>query len=202
MKSWEPDQDFGRADFPSRRDPPEKPTEPVVRPAESRIAAPSFRKLKPGGVLREARSPGAAPTEKPISAQSSAGSLRAVPAAKEPPPGGEAGNVPLVDLQARLLVEAALARPERTLRLLRKWYWEKWPAASVARSNPSLAPADRIRVVFASLGERVSIYLLELMSPVERGKFQELLREERSYSRATSAVACREFMRGLQQDTL
>ena len=193
MKSWEPEQDFGRADFPSRKKSAADPTgKPVPDP---RVATPTFRRLDTGGEFAPAAPPEKRSADGPGTPPAPARAAGTKPGSFDPARG-------LVDLQQRLLIESAVASPERTLRLLRKWYWEKWPTAQGGRATSSIAPFDRIRVVFAAFPERVAIYVLELMSPVERGKFQELLRDTRTYSAATASLACREFMQGLEQETL
>ncbi len=208
MKSWEPDQEFEKADFPSRGSGAAKQKPQVPDDAsgganspgdherqggrtavpERHVSPPAFRRLDGGGSLT-------APT--PLERKPS------TPSPLRPSDRRAQADTPeSADLPVRLLREAAVTRPEHTLRLLRKWAWEKWPTATGSGTQSSLAPADRIRIVFETFGERIAVYVLELMSPAERARFREVLNDKRTYSRASESIGRREFMRELEQEGL
>lgn len=226
MKSWEPDLEFEKADFPSRKsqdpDAPRSKNEPANPSAGTKTGGrnrgPSSTADQTAGSetaagLRKAAFPkinpaGALPKGSVISGKSPPAPASPAPGQRgqetpEPTQLGRAaagGGRQAAALTVRLLQESAIAAPENTLRFLRKWFWEKWPAQSDPGPVGSVSPQDRIEILFTQFGEKVSTYLLQLMPPLERGRFQEILQRRRSFSQATVALVAREFMNGIRRE--
>ena len=115
------------------------------------------------------------------------------------PPGAKNSGAPEassggVVLPVRLMQETVLADPELAIRYLRRWYWEKWPPTEKVSGVRTVPPHDRLQIVLMTLGAKVQQYIYRIMSPVERGKFNEVATRNKTYSPATVNLVCREFM--------
>jgi len=214
MKTWEPDQTFSKADFPIREkkdgekasgDARGIPGQPSGKPSRTPAKAPGTpgqpapkksterkpnQELKAGGALGSS----AWQPEK-ISGDSSKIVRSAAREAKKTRERQKAD----IAFPVRLLREAVLAAPESSLHLLRRWYWEKRPPASERIGIKSVDPRDRIQIVLSSLGERITRYLFEIMSPTERAQLNELLKRPARFTEAQIVFVCREFMNSIRE---
>lgn len=176
MKYFEPEETFSKADFPRKSEKKEGESKKIaetkiseVKPSTAGPADPSGRMgpalWAPGKVIRKADLPA-----KPLGSSLST-------------------DVLVMD---RLLMKAALENREKAVYALRHWYWEK-PSASTEtwRSVPG---HDRILIILASIGEKITNALLAIMTPVEQGQLREILRRQTHFSSDQVGAVRKKFM--------
>lgn len=186
MKTWEPEQIFEKADFPRRKGEREDPAGNKAQPQREQS-----QKERPEAEQPKAEQPTAERIGSTVSRVIGPQAKRESGREAEAPPGAD-------DRVVNLMRQSVLGSPEQTLRFLRRWYWEKWPPAEKIAGVSAVPPHDRLQIVFHLLEERVLRYLFEIMSPIERGQFNEITKKPWHFSTGTVHLVCREFLNGLR----
>ncbi|MBL8018230.1 MAG: hypothetical protein JNM27_01075 [Leptospirales bacterium] len=181
MKSWEPDQEFERSDFPRGKKPapPPKPATETVQKKVTSWRPPSVETAgKPGQTKQpDARSevlpvikPQEAPriiTGKPAGDSGDASTMRAGPSAK-------------------MLGDVILENLENAATLLRRLYWDK--------KTEAVSSKRKIKVILSFAGTQAIKALTAVLTPMERKQFLELTQMEAPCDAQTAEGICREFI--------
>ena len=173
VQAWQPGQEFSggatsRAQTSRQTGTPPKspPAAPNIKPAgpawmpEQDFARADFPRKTP-----------AAKTGGPAKTPASA-----APASR-PASGGQAPNQ-AVSVPQKILQELVLMFPDNAVNQLRNWFWAK---PGTPADNPALARVDgkeRIFIVLATAGKKITEYLFTMMSPKERAQMQAILRNK------------------------
>lgn len=188
MKSWEPDQEFERSDFPrnKKQTPPVKPAPQTVQKKVTSWQPPSVEgERKPGS-----SNPQPAKTEVLPVIQAKNDGPRIINAANPPGvlPGGAVSGAGVMRAgpSAKMLGDVILENLENTATLLRRMYWDKKVEA--------VPPKRKIKVIMSFAGTQAIKALTAVLTPMERQQFLELTRTEAPCDAHTAEGICREFM--------
>jgi len=174
MKSWEPDQEFERADFPRARKTPEK-----------QIPAKSSETKEVKAWRPPSLSDGAGAAKAPLSVK------KAPKLEKQELPRGQVIRGPVAapvkgGFSASILGDSIIENLESSATQLRHLYWDKKSSAISSRR--------KIKVIVSYAGARAIKALSSILTPMERQQFLELVKTEAACDGQTVEQVCREFI--------
>ena len=102
------------------------------------------------------------------------------------------------DFGARLLARLVLTKPESARNIIRHWYWQKPGQGEGALK--SVHPHDRIFILLATIGKKVTTALFEVMSPMEREQLIGILKEPRQPTPIEISIVRRAFGELMRHD--
>ncbi len=187
MKSWEPEEEFERADFP-RTKKQNKQESAAANPAlagkqvkawtprsvSEASAAPVQNRPKPADAKPAAPSPSSGPASAPASTPASPRVIQ-----------GRTG------FAAATVGESMLENLEAAGRELRRLYWLK--------PGPGLSGKRQIKAVIQKAGPQALAALKSVMTQLERSQIAEIVKTEADCEPATIEQICREFVSRLRR---
>ncbi|MCE9600040.1 MAG: hypothetical protein K8S54_18915 [Spirochaetia bacterium] len=188
MKSWEPDQEFERSDFPRNRKqtPPIKPAPDTVQKKVTSWRPPSVETAsKPGAPKPEVSKSQVLPVIKPRTDGPriiNAANPGVTPASDSATTGGAMRAGP----SAKMLGDVILENLENAATLLRRMYWDKKVEA--------VSSKRKIKVIVSFAGTQAIKALTAVLTPMECQQFLELTRAEAPCDAHTAEGICREFI--------
>lgn len=171
MKSWEPQAEFERADFP-RKKPAKEPQSRIVLPAGPQKEVKAWR---PRSVDEAAAAPRAESPQKPAGAR--------IFGAAEP-------EAPKTGAAMGLLGQSIVENLESAGVALRSLYWDK--------KDLAVGGKRRIKTILTYAGPQALKALRAVLTPLEREQFAEISRTEKPCDSALAEQICRDFIARLR----
>lgn len=199
-RAWEPDEEFDHTDFsgtgssrtpkdtrnqqaPSRKVSPDRPVSPGKSDRKVQAYPSQEGNQNPGGGLKTWNIPRVDSSNSNVlrhDSQEKPGSQGAgSQTGNTVRPGKVIGNTTPVNaprvLPDRFIRNAIYSHPERSIELLRSWYWEK-KNTGMGESYRRIHPHLRIFIVLSSAGTEAVRFLYSLFTPTERKQIHGILK--------------------------
>lgn len=175
MKSWEPQAEFERADFPRKKE--------GSRAAAGKSPAPAGKEVKawrPRSVDEASQAPAKSRPPGEDSALPAGTRVFGNPAAPAAKPGAAMG----------LLGQSIVENLESAAVALRSLYWDK--------KDQAVGGKRRIKAILTYAGPQALKALRSVLTPMEREQFAEISRTERACDAALAEQVCRDFIARLR----
>lgn len=197
--AWIPETDFERADFPVsqvKNSDKTKKSVPKDKTSNAAISGKNVKSWRPPGINQSVKAKeGLQKMNSSITGEEQDLSRGSVIKKEDLGNGHIIHNaydslppsIQPADPTQKFIQEMIISFPENTVYLLRNWYFQS-PASG------EIHPHDKILIILASAGQKITTYLLGVMSPVERSNISEILKRPANFNSDVVFNIRKEFM--------